>query len=231
MAVSDGDLITVMKDMGLVTTVFDERKLSGLRGHLAIGHTRYSTAGSGDWRSAQPVFRAVGASGCALSHNGNLTNTDALVELLGALPGMGLTDSDLLAEVIARAYDVQLSHGGSLREALFETLPLVEGAFSLTILDGSHIWVTNFTGNSVTELKASDGSSNGSVAATCNAASASPAWKSQGAASSARLRTRSGRRCAAATASVPPRQYPASTTVPPATATDAVNARSSRPAM
>ena len=49
MAVSDGDAITVMKDMGLVTTVFDERKLSGLRGHLAIGHTRYSTAGSSDW--------------------------------------------------------------------------------------------------------------------------------------------------------------------------------------
>ena len=46
MAVSDGDAITVMKDMGLVTTVFDERKLSGLRGHLAIGHTRYSTAGT-----------------------------------------------------------------------------------------------------------------------------------------------------------------------------------------
>ena len=45
MAVSDGEAITVMKDMGLVTTVFDERKLSGLRGHLAIGHTRYSTAG------------------------------------------------------------------------------------------------------------------------------------------------------------------------------------------
>ncbi len=76
MAVSDGDLITVMKDMGLVTTVFDERKLSGLRGHLAIGHTRYSTAGSSDWHHAQPVFRGVGRAGFGLAHNGNLTNTD-----------------------------------------------------------------------------------------------------------------------------------------------------------
>ena len=75
MAVSDGDLITVMKDMGLVTTVFDERKLSGLRGHLAIGHTRYSTAGSSDWINAQPVFRGVGRAGFCLAHNGNLTNT------------------------------------------------------------------------------------------------------------------------------------------------------------
>ena len=80
MAVSDGETITVVKDMGLVTTVFDERTLSGLRGHLAIGHTRYSTAGSSDWRNAQPVFRAVGRAGFALGHNGNLTNTAELAD-------------------------------------------------------------------------------------------------------------------------------------------------------
>ncbi len=60
MAVSDGDDITVMKDMGLVTTVFDERKLSGLRGHLAIGHTRYSTAGLTTGTTPNP---STGASG------------------------------------------------------------------------------------------------------------------------------------------------------------------------
>ena len=80
MAVSDGEAITVLKDMGLVTTVFDERKLSGLRGHMAIGHTRYSTAGSSDWIHAQPVFRGVGRAGFALGHNGNLTNTKELAE-------------------------------------------------------------------------------------------------------------------------------------------------------
>ena len=104
MAVSDGDLITVMKDMGLVTTVFDERKLSGLRGHLAIGHTRYSTAGSSDWINAQPVFRGVGRAGFGLAHNGNLTNTDALAEQASMLPGMVSSDSDLVAELLAQAF-------------------------------------------------------------------------------------------------------------------------------
>ena len=80
MAVSDADTITVVKDMGLVTTVFDERALSTLQGDLAIGHTRYSTHGSSDWMAAQPVFRPVGRAGFALGHNGNLTNTPVLAE-------------------------------------------------------------------------------------------------------------------------------------------------------
>ena len=56
MAVSDGESITALKDMGLVASVFDERKLSGLSGYLAIGHTRYSTHGKSDWMNAQPVY-------------------------------------------------------------------------------------------------------------------------------------------------------------------------------
>ena len=74
-AVSDGETITVVKDMGLVTQVFDERRLAPLDGHLAIGHNRYSTTGSSTWRNAQPVYRSVGDAGFALGHNGNLTNT------------------------------------------------------------------------------------------------------------------------------------------------------------
>src|SRR6202008_2707474 len=69
MAVTDGDTVTVVKDMGLVATVFDERTLSGLFGHLAVGHTRYSTHGSSDWAGAQPVYRPVGRAGFALGHN------------------------------------------------------------------------------------------------------------------------------------------------------------------
>ncbi len=60
MAVTDGVDITVVKDMGLVSNVFDDRTLAPLTGHLAIGHTRYSTTGSSTWRNAQPVYRAVG---------------------------------------------------------------------------------------------------------------------------------------------------------------------------
>ena len=80
MAVSDGETITVVKDMGLVTTVFDERTLSGLHGHLAIGHTRYSTHGASDWHNAQPAYRPVGRAGFALGHNGNLTKTEILAK-------------------------------------------------------------------------------------------------------------------------------------------------------
>ena len=101
MAVSDGETITVVKDMGLVTRVFDERTLSGLPGHLAMGHTRYSTHGSSDWRAAQPVFKSVGHAGFALGHNGNLTNTPALAERAGMLPGMAATDSDVIGELLS----------------------------------------------------------------------------------------------------------------------------------
>ncbi len=87
--------------MGLVTTVFDERTISCLPGALAIGHTRYSTTGASEWRNAQPVFRAVGRAGFALGHNGNLTNTAALAEQAGMLPGFVASDSDLVAELLA----------------------------------------------------------------------------------------------------------------------------------
>ncbi len=145
MAVSDGDVITVMKDMGLVTTVFDERKLSALRGHLAIGHTRYSTAGSSDWLHAQPVFRPRGSAGFGLAHNGNLTNTAVLGDAAGMLPGMFSSDSDLVAEMLGQAFppddpertrDEQV---GDLEAALRAVLPLVEGAFSFVLLDADRL--------------------------------------------------------------------------------------------
>jgi amidophosphoribosyltransferase len=145
MAVSDGDLITVMKDMGLVTTVFDERKLSGLRGHLAIGHTRYSTAGSSDWINAQPVFRGVGRAGFGLAHNGNLTNTDALAEQANMLPGLVSSDSDLVAELLGQAFPPDLpertrgEHAGDLERSLMRVLPKVEGAFSFVLMDADRI--------------------------------------------------------------------------------------------
>ena len=87
-AVSDGETITVVKDMGLVTQVFNERQLAPLEGHLSIGHVRYSTTGSSTWRNAQPVYRSVADAGFALGHNGNLTNTEELAEELGMLPGV-----------------------------------------------------------------------------------------------------------------------------------------------
>ena len=138
MAVSDGQTITVVKDMGLVSTVFDDRTLSGLPGRLAIGHTRYSTHGSSDWMAAQPVYRPVGEAGFALGHNGNLTNTASLAERAGTLPGVACTDSDLMAELIANAFGV--SPAGDLCQALRRGLAGVEGAFSLVLLDATRLY-------------------------------------------------------------------------------------------
>ena len=154
MAVSDGRTITVVKDMGLVTRVFDERTLSGLTGHLAMGHTRYSTHGASDWQAAQPVYRSPRGAGFALGHNGNLTNTAALAERCGMLPGMVATDSDVLAELLARSLPAASVTAGPeegkpapatpshdfLGAALGEVLPGVEGAFSLVLMDSERLY-------------------------------------------------------------------------------------------
>jgi len=142
MAVSDGDHIFVVKDMGLVTNVFDERQLAPLHGHhLAIGHTRYSTTGSSTWSNAQPVYRSVGEVSFALGHNGNLTNTPALAAEAGTLPGTLGSDSDLVAELLQQAIGRtgSRSDGRELEMALLKVLPRLEGAFSFVLMDESHL--------------------------------------------------------------------------------------------
>ncbi|MGH9007536.1 MAG: class II glutamine amidotransferase, partial [Acidimicrobiales bacterium] len=142
MAVSDGETITVVKDMGLVATVFDERTLSGLQGHLAIGHTRYSTHGSSDWSNAQPAYRPVGRAGFALGHNGNLTETDALFERAGMLPGMTASDSDVVAGLLATAFSAGAGDPahGELVPALQAVIPELAGAFSFVLMDATHLY-------------------------------------------------------------------------------------------
>ena len=65
--------ITTMRELGLVSQVFDERNLRALTGSMAVGHVRYSTTGSSAWENAQPVWRADRRQ-VALAHNGNLIN-------------------------------------------------------------------------------------------------------------------------------------------------------------
>jgi amidophosphoribosyltransferase len=149
-AVSDGDTITVVKDMGLVASVFDERTLSSLEGDVAIGHTRYSTAGPSSWHFAQPVYRSAGRAGFALGHNGNLINTEKLAAEAGML-GVFTSDSDLVAELLSRRFPPEpewddhdeaaldsASYDGLVR-ALRELLPLLEGAFSFVLVDAAYL--------------------------------------------------------------------------------------------
>ena len=141
MAVSDGDDVTVVKDMGLVSNVFDDRTLAPSTGHLAIGHTRYSTTGLVHvaQRPAR-VPRTRPRDQFALGHNGNLVNTEALADEAGMLPGTVTSDSDLVAELIARelpASTDETSDGRALERALVEVLPRLEGAFSFVLMDES----------------------------------------------------------------------------------------------
>ncbi|HUR76459.1 MAG TPA: amidophosphoribosyltransferase [Acidimicrobiales bacterium] len=140
MAVSDGRYVEVTKDMGLVSSVFNEFSLAALEGHLGIGHTRYSTTGSSEWHNAQPIYRTVGDAGFAMGHNGNLTNTVSLVEKSGMLAGTVSSDSDLIGELVARSFPAEESADGrDLERALAEVLPRLEGAFSLAVMDASHV--------------------------------------------------------------------------------------------
>src|SRR5947207_1353836 len=128
-AVSDDGRLTALRDMGLVTQVFDEQKLRGLRGQLAIGHTRYSTTGSTHWANAQPIVQHGRARTVALGHNGNLTNAaDLRAEL--AAEGLRLrssSDTEVIAALVA---------GGEapLEEAVAGTMARLDGAYSVVAL-------------------------------------------------------------------------------------------------
>ncbi len=142
MAVSDGEHLTVVRDMGLVSNVFDDRTLAPLVGHLAIGHTRYSTTGSSTWGNAQPVYRNVGDHQFALGHNGNLTNTGQLAAEHGMLPGTVSSDSDLVAELICHELSTRAdtAPAEALEEAILAVLPRLEGAFSFVVMDTERVY-------------------------------------------------------------------------------------------
>ena len=135
MATFDDQQITVVKDNGLVSHVFTDTTLRALAGSIVIGHTRYSTSGSANWTAAQPVYRSAGSSGFAIAHNGNLTNTTALADDAGIQFTSMLSDSDLVAELLAREVDA----GATLAESLGVVLARCEGAFSMVILEAGEV--------------------------------------------------------------------------------------------
>ena len=128
--VSDGCDIKWYKEMGLVTQIFDERTLSQLQGHIAIGHTRYSTTGSSVLRNAQPLHCAWGDGTVAIAHNGNLINTEELRAEMEAegVPFGTTNDSEVIARMIATQQDK------TLEDAVAHTMTRLEGAYSVVIL-------------------------------------------------------------------------------------------------
>ncbi|HSC72989.1 MAG TPA: amidophosphoribosyltransferase [Gaiellaceae bacterium] len=128
-AVSDNGRLTTLRDMGLVTQVFDEQKLRGLHGDLAIGHTRYSTTGSSQWWNAQPLVQHGNARTVALGHNGNLTNAAELRDELAADGHRLATTAD--TEVIAA---LLANDPAPLADAVANTMRRLDGAFSVVAL-------------------------------------------------------------------------------------------------
>jgi len=120
-AVSEDGRLTVLREMGLVAQVFSEQKLGGLKGQVAIGHTRYSTTGAAHWDNAQPLVHHGRARTVALGHNGNLTNA---AELREGLTLGSTSDSEVIAALVA-------DDEAPLEQAIAHAIERLDGAFSV----------------------------------------------------------------------------------------------------
>lgn len=145
-AVGDRDNIVVFKDTGLVSQIFDESVLNALQGDVAIGHTRYSTAGGNSWDNVQPMFRtSPNGTDVALAHNGNLTNYQALQQeaidkrLISPQGVEGQGSSSDTAVVSALLADA-IRDDASLLDAARDLLPRIEGAFCFMVTDGHTLY-------------------------------------------------------------------------------------------
>ncbi|MGI6066503.1 MAG: amidophosphoribosyltransferase [Bacillota bacterium] len=129
-AVSNGHRFSLHKNMGLVAEVFNEEILSSMKGHIAMGHVRYSTTGSSLAVNAQPLnFRYLKGL-ISLAHNGNLTNANEIRHRLGVNGSVfqTTTDSEVIVNLIARYGQ------GSIEEALMKTVIDIKGAYSLLVM-------------------------------------------------------------------------------------------------
>ena len=133
---SDGQRLHTHRQMGLVQDVFQPNVLAGLKGSLAIGHTRYSTAGDTSLANAQPIVIDCNKGPLAVGHNGNLTNAQECRRRLEHRGSIFQTTSDteVIVHMVARSAARNLS--GALTDALLQ----VEGAFSLVVLTRDELW-------------------------------------------------------------------------------------------
>src|SRR5215468_4866817 len=129
-AATDGHAFHVEKAMGWVADVFSRERLRRLPGTRAIGHVRYSTAGSSSLRNAQPISANTAHGPVAIGHNGNLVNAEKLrrdLEQDGAV-FQSSSDTEVILHLLAR------SEGPGLVEQLSRALAKVRGAYTLLLL-------------------------------------------------------------------------------------------------
>ncbi len=130
-AVSDGEDITLHREMGLVSQIFNEETIGRLHGHIGIGHTRYSTTGGSEICNAQPIRMVDERLGTfMLAHNGNLANASTLRRKLlrDGHPLESSSDSEIIARLIT------LARGDTWHDRLRHVMPLLSAAYSLVIL-------------------------------------------------------------------------------------------------
>jgi amidophosphoribosyltransferase len=135
-ATSDGRAAYIHKGMGLVAQVFNEDNLAPLKGHLALGHNRYSTTGSSHIRNAQPYLIETMVGPLGVGHNGNLTNALTLRRKLLAR-GVGLTsssDSEVITQMLAAPPPGGEPNGADWEARIAAFMAESEGAYSLVIL-------------------------------------------------------------------------------------------------
>jgi len=133
---SDGERLRAHKSMGLVADIFNENVLTSLRGILAIGHTRYSTAGDSALLNAQPIMVQSNKGAIAIAHNGNLVNAQSIRAKLEGQGSIFQTNSD--TEVLVHL--IALSREETLPDAIADALRRVEGAFSLVMISRDRIF-------------------------------------------------------------------------------------------
>jgi amidophosphoribosyltransferase len=155
-ATSDGRVTHTHKGMGLVAQIFNEDNLLPLKGHLAIGHNRYSTTGSSNMRNVQPYLIETIYGPLGVAHNGNLTNALHLrYQLLQRGVGLSSTsDTEVITQILAGPAQSWINgqNGHSEIESPLDNEPdrwlariralmqLIEGAYSLAILTHNAIY-------------------------------------------------------------------------------------------
>jgi amidophosphoribosyltransferase len=134
-AASDGTRIRAVRAMGYVNEIFDEAAIAELPGHVAIGHTRYSTAGDSKLSNAQPILIDCVHGQVGICHNGNIVNANELREDLVRQGSIFQTNSD--TEVVLHLY--ARSQVGAREQALAESIGQLAGAFSFGIITKDHL--------------------------------------------------------------------------------------------
>ncbi len=133
-AAADGGTLRSHKEMGLIGAIFDEDILSELNGHIAVGHTRYSTTGSSIVVNAQPLLERTELGDFAFAHNGNLTNTDELRETLSPTVTLQATsDSEVMAKVLVET-------PGTMMDRIKGVLRRARGAYSIVLCTQNELY-------------------------------------------------------------------------------------------